>query len=321
MIAALLVVAIALPQAAPQQPPRDPRLTAPAAVDPASPAGQVQLAKQQEDRGAYAEAEATLLKARAASPSNKNVVLALSAFYNRQGDFPKTIAALEDAAQLEPNNPEGYQLVATYYWEKAYKDQRVLPAEQYTYITQGIAATDRALDLKPDYVEAMTYKNLLLRMRANLESDPVVKQQLMAEADALRNKAIELNKTRAAISSGNRAVMVGPMPPPPPPPPPPGYEGMAPVRVGGNIKAPTKTRDVRPIYPAEAQAAGVTGVVIIEATIDPAGRVSDAKVLRSIPILDQAAVEAVRQWEFTPTLLNGAPVPVIMTVTVNFTLQ
>ncbi len=151
--------------------------------------------------------------------------------------------------------------------------------------------------------------------------DTVVQQQLIAEADALRNKAIELNKTRAAISSGNRAVMVGPMPPPPPPPPPPGYEGMAPVRVGGNIKAPTKTRDVRPIYPAEAQAAGVTGVVIIEATIDPAGRVSDAKVLRSIPILDQAAVEAVRQWEFTPTLLNGAPVPVIMTVTVNFTLQ
>ena len=325
MIAALLALAIALPQAAPQQqPPRDARMTAPAAVDPASVAGQLQLARQQEGRGAYAEAEATLLKARAASPSNKDVIVALAGFYNRQGDFQKTIATLEDAAQLEPNNPEGYQLVATYYWEKAYKDQKLLPAEQYTYITQGIAATDRALDIKPDYVEALTYKNLLLRLRANLESDPVVKQQLMAEADALRNKAIELNKTRGAINSGNRAVMVGPMPPPPPPPPPAagGYPSpSAPVRVGGNIKPPTKIRDVRPIYPAEAQAAGVTGVVIIETTIDSAGRVSDAKVLRSIPILDQAAIDAVRQWEFEPTLLNGAPVPVIMTVTVNFTLQ
>jgi len=323
MIAALLALAIALPQAAPpQQPPRDPRMTAPGVVDSTSVAGQLQLAQQQESRGAYAEAEATLLKARAASPSNKSVVLALSAFYNRQGDFQKTIATLEEAAQLEPNNPEVYQILATYYWEKAFKDQKLLPAEKYTYITQGIAATDRALDLKPDYVEALTYKNLLLRTRANLESDPVVQQQLIAEADALRNKAIELNKTRGAIDSGNRAVMVGPMPPPPPPPAAGGYPSpSAPVRVGGNIKPPTKTRDVRPIYPADAQAAGVTGVVIIETTIDPAGRVSDAKVLRSIPILDQAAIDAVRQWEFEPTLLNGAPVPVIMTVTVNFTLQ
>jgi hypothetical protein len=51
------------------------------------------------------------------------------------------------------------------------------------------------------------------------------------------------------------------------------------------------------------------------------GKVADAKVLRSIPLLDSAALDAVRQWEFTPTLLNGVPVPVIMTVTVNFTLQ
>ena len=105
--------------------------------------------------------------------------------------------------------------------------------------------------------------------------------------------------------------------PPPPPPPPPA----APVRVGGNIKTPTKTKDVRPTYPAIAQSARVQGVVIIEATIGPNGAVQDAKVLRSIPLLDQAALDAVRQWQFTPTLLNGVPVPVIMTVTVNFTLQ
>jgi len=105
-------------------------------------------------------------------------------------------------------------------------------------------------------------------------------------------------------------------PPPPPPPPPP-----APVRVGGNIRPPTKTKDVKPTYPAIAQSARVQGVVIIEATIGPNGAVQEAKVLRSIPLLDQAALDAVRQWQFTPTLLNGVPVPVIMTVTVNFTLQ
>ena len=95
----------------------------------------------------------------------------------------------------------------------------------------------------------------------------------------------------------------------------------APVRVGGNIKTPTKTKDAKPIYPPIAQSARVQGVVIIEATIGPDGRVKDAKVLRSIPLLDQAALDAVKQWQFTPTLLNGVPVPVIMTVTVNFTLQ
>jgi TonB family protein len=92
------------------------------------------------------------------------------------------------------------------------------------------------------------------------------------------------------------------------------------IRVGGNIKAPTKIRDVRPVYPDIAKAARVQGVVIIEAIIGPDGSVMDARVLRSIPLLDEAALDAVRQWRFVPTLLNGVPVPVIMTVTVNFTV-
>jgi protein TonB len=103
------------------------------------------------------------------------------------------------------------------------------------------------------------------------------------------------------------------------PPPPPRVPD--PVRVGGAVREPQKIRHVSPAYPAIAQAARVQGVVIIEATIGVDGRLINARVLRSIPLLDQAALEAVRQWEFTPTLLNGVPVPVIMTVTVNFTLK
>ena len=96
----------------------------------------------------------------------------------------------------------------------------------------------------------------------------------------------------------------------------------APVRVGGNIKPPTKTKDVRPVCPSIAQSARVQGVVIIEATIGPDGRVhgSESASVRS-RLLDAAALDAVKQWMFTPTTLNGTPVPVIMTVTVNFTLQ
>jgi len=94
---------------------------------------------------------------------------------------------------------------------------------------------------------------------------------------------------------------------------------IAPVRVGGQIKAPTKIKDVKPVYPAIAQSARVAGVVTIEATIGFDGKVVDAKVVRSSPLLDQAALDAVRQWEYTPTLLNGVPVSVLVTVTVNFT--
>ena len=108
-------------------------------------------------------------------------------------------------------------------------------------------------------------------------------------------------------------------PPMPPPPPPPGWPANA-VRVGGNMKVPVKTKHVAAVYPPIAQSANVQGVVIMEVVIGLDGKVQDARVLRSIPLLDQAAIDAVRQWEFTPTLLNGSPVPVIMTVTVQFTL-
>jgi TonB family protein len=94
----------------------------------------------------------------------------------------------------------------------------------------------------------------------------------------------------------------------------------APVRVGGAVKPPAQTKRVNPPYPPEAQAAGVQGVVIMEATIGADGKVTDVRVLRSIPLLDQAAMDAVRQWEYAPTIVNGTPMPVIMTVTLNFTL-
>jgi protein TonB len=86
------------------------------------------------------------------------------------------------------------------------------------------------------------------------------------------------------------------------------------------MQAPRRIANVDPVYPRVAQAARIQGVVILEAVIDARGRVVGVRVLRSIAALDQAAVAAVQQWVFTPALLNGAPVPVVMTVTVNFTL-
>jgi len=82
-----------------------------------------------------------------------------------------------------------------------------------------------------------------------------------------------------------------------------------------------KVVDVAPIYSAIARAAHVRGVVILEAVLNTQGAVQSVRVLRSIPLLDQAAVDAVQQWRYTPGLLNGRAVPVVMTVTVNFRLE
>jgi protein TonB len=95
----------------------------------------------------------------------------------------------------------------------------------------------------------------------------------------------------------------------------------APVVVGGTIKAPVRTKYIPPTYPAIARSAGVQGVVMIEAIIGADGKVEQARVVRPQPLLDEAALVAVREWEYTPTLLNGRPTPVIMTVTVVFKLQ
>ena len=107
-----------------------------------------------------------------------------------------------------------------------------------------------------------------------------------------------------------------------PPMPAPRVTGPPPpVRVGGGVVEPRKIHDVRPVYPAIAQASRREGLVILEAVIAEDGTVRDVRVLRSVALLDQAAMDAVRQWRFTPTLLSGQPVPVVLTVTVNFKLN
>jgi TonB family protein len=118
---------------------------------------------------------------------------------------------------------------------------------------------------------------------------------------------------------GDTDALAGGIATPPPPvvttaPPP-----KTPIRHSG-IRPPARVVYVAPVYPLTARAVRKKGLVIIEATIDEQGNVTDTQLLRSIPLLDEAALAAVRQWKFSPTLLNGTPVSIVMTVTVNFTL-
>jgi protein TonB len=101
----------------------------------------------------------------------------------------------------------------------------------------------------------------------------------------------------------------------------PGGPVVEPVRVGGEIEPPKKLKDVRPQYPSTARAARVEGMVVLEAVIDSRGVVTNVRVVKSIPLLDEAAVEAVKQWRYQATMLNGQAVPVVMTVTLNFGLE
>jgi tetratricopeptide (TPR) repeat protein len=167
-------------------------------LDPNDPTNYFALANIYENSGEYELAEQTYLKARDAKPNDPAVYLQLAGYYNRQGNFEKTIEALNERIKLESNNPEAYYTLSTYYWDEAYRDFRLNDKQKMDYVLSGLDAVDKAISIKTDYMEAIAYKNLLLRLQANLEKDPAKQQALLREADALRDKATELRKEKAA---------------------------------------------------------------------------------------------------------------------------
>ena len=93
------------------------------------------------------------------------------------------------------------------------------------------------------------------------------------------------------------------------------------LKISGGVKGPKLIKQVDPIYPEAARKSRVEGTVIMEVTTDIYGRVRDVKILRSIPLLDQAALDAVRQWVYEPPIINGQPISVTFTATVRFVLD
>jgi len=167
-------------------------------LTPAEPTNYFMLARLYQDSGEYELAEQTLLQAKDSKPNDPAVYLQLANFYNSQGDFPKTIEYLNERIKIEPNNPEAHYTVATYYWDKANRDFRLADKEKIQYVQDGLGAVDKAIAIKSDYMEAIAYKNLLLRLQANLEKDPKKQQELLREADRLRDQATELRKAKTA---------------------------------------------------------------------------------------------------------------------------
>ena len=236
--------------------------------------------------------------------------------------FDRKAAELEQAAAKQPGDAQAQHLVGSFYYEKS-RDVALSADERRMYIDRGLAAEDRALAADPEYVEALVYKNILLRTKATMESDPAVKAALVHDADALRSRALEMAQAQRAKAIPEGTVVNTNVPPPPPPPPPPGGVSepikwvYAETQVTAAANAPVKTRDVRPIYAPMVIASGLKGEVVVEANVDAGGKVAQVRVIKSQPMLTQATIDAVRQWQFDPATVT--PGGSLITVTANFT--
>lgn len=167
-------------------------------VDPKEPTNYAVLAKLYEDSGRYEEAEQALQKAKDVRPEDPAVYSQLAAYYNRQGDFEKTIGALEERAAREPTNPEAFYTISAFFEEKVRRDFRLPAPVKKDYIRRGLDAADKALALNDNYMEALAYKNILLRHQAGIETDRAKQAALIKEADQLRDRAIALRKQKTA---------------------------------------------------------------------------------------------------------------------------
>jgi len=194
-------------------------------------------------------------------------------------------------------------------------------------IDDGLANLQKALDIDPQYDDAMAYMNLLIRERADVRDTADDYKQDVAAANAWARKALETRRMKAQTTTvrplGDLQANAQAAPPPPPPPPPSQHPGVTPqrIRVSGKTEAANLIRRVEPDYPPLAKQARVQGTVRFTVLIAKDGTIENMQLVSGHPLLVAAAQDAVRQWVYKPTLLNGQPVEVVTFVEVNFTLS
>ncbi len=284
-------------------------------------------------------------------PDNTVAIASLASLtYNSAGSLAgeEKVRKLDEAmdwykrlAAVQPTNKEAPYSMGVIAWAKWYpalmtaraklgmkpEDPGPLPspvreelkAQYSSVLDEGIANLDRALLLDPNYSDAMAYLNLLIRERADLRDTKEEYTADIATADQWVQKALAARK--AGSSSGMAAA-----PPPPPPPPPSGGEGgsaVAPgrIRVGGMVQMANLVNKVDPVYPPLAQQARISGQVRFTVVIGKDGSIQNIQLVSGHPLLAAAARDAVSQYVYKPTLLNGNPVEVVTTVDVNFALS
>jgi len=184
--------------------------------NPNDPKNLYALANLYEKFNKIPEAEAMYKKVTEQNPKDAKACGALAGFYNkpnwdetgapwvegsdkaRRAKFDLAIGVLEQCANIDPNDPSGYQKVASYYWDKAYRDPLLTDEQKNTYADKGMENVDKALALKPDYFEAVIYKGLLYRVKAGAASKPRDKAEFLEKAQDLQKQGLELKKQQAA---------------------------------------------------------------------------------------------------------------------------
>lgn len=192
------------------------------ADSPNDPKNLYAMANLYEKFGHIQEAEDTYKKIASANPNDTKACGALAAFYNkpnwddtgavwaeapdaapdkqkpRRSKFEQAISVLEQCAALAPSDPSGWQKVATFYWDKAYRDPLLDDEQKNVYADKGIEAVDKALAVKPDYFEAIIFKGLLYRVKAGATPNPKLKAQYMEQAQQLQKQGMEIRKEQQA---------------------------------------------------------------------------------------------------------------------------
>jgi TonB family protein len=270
-------------------------------------------------------------------PSNAIAIASIASLFLNQKKWDDALQWYEKLVAVEHNNADAYYSMGYIAWARWYpayskaraeqgmrpedpgpiKDAGVradLKARYGPVIESGLSALEKALQINPQYDDAMAYMNLLIRERADLRDTAEEWKRDVAIADEWVTKALATKKAKAERRSANGVLSDRP--------PPSRTDSVTPqrIRVSGDVVQRQRLRDVPPVYPELAKQARITGIVRLDIVIDKQGRVSDIKVISGHPLLIPAALEAVKQWEYNPTLLNGQPVEVFTEVSVPFVL-
>jgi tetratricopeptide (TPR) repeat protein len=156
-------------------------------------------------------AEQTYSRAWELNPSDVKACGALAAFYNKplweaHSRFDDAIGVLERCAALAPDDPTGFYKVATFYWDKAYRDPMLDDKQKEEYADKGLAAVEKALSLKSDYIDAIVYKGLLYRVKATTTKDRREAFQLLEEAQLLQKRALDLRREQQQQQEAEEAA-------------------------------------------------------------------------------------------------------------------
>jgi TonB family protein len=337
LVTALIVLTSILPAA--QQPPAGVRggimsppirteaeLKAQIAANPSMLWGYQELARLYQQNNRVQDAERVLRDALAVTPKPGAIYMQMVQLYPLQYNPERILSITSEWIGAEPQNALPYGMASNAHIELA-RRLRATPDEARPHIDEAWTAINEAKRFDENHPMIAGASMSILRMQMDIETVPAERAKLQQQIEALMQQV----RSRAQMPIGGQGGVSGYMTS--------GTTGPGvvtsggavvsagnarypnAVRVGGNIAQPIKVKEVNPQYPPEAQQARVQGVVILEVIIGEHGKVVEARVLRSIPLLDQAAIDAVRQWEFSVTQLNGQAVPVIMTVTVSFNMQ